>query len=106
MRVLRRYDCFSANNSNSDTDDRNEITVKNNNNKKNEDEEITKEKFWWLCENCETQKIGLVPRNYLSLYPIRRHWKRNNFVYFELNAEQFINNDFNFQKQKSHHLNK
>ncbi|KAL3113073.1 hypothetical protein niasHT_013538 [Heterodera trifolii] len=28
--------------------------------------------FWWLCEHCASEDKGLVPRNYLSLYPT---WK-------------------------------
>uniref|UniRef100_A0A915DP92 Uncharacterized protein n=1 Tax=Ditylenchus dipsaci TaxID=166011 RepID=A0A915DP92_9BILA len=41
--------------------------------------------YWWLCEQTEdTTKQGLVPRNYLSLFPIWRHRHRHNFQNFEL----------------------
>lgn len=38
--------------------------------------------LWWKCENKEGKK-GLVPRNFLSLYPSWRH-RPSNFKTFEL----------------------
>jgi hypothetical protein len=42
------------------------------------------EKMWWLCEHIASGATGLVPRNYLCLYPIWKHVERNDFQHFEI----------------------
>ncbi|KAI1719802.1 SH3 domain-containing protein [Ditylenchus destructor] len=50
-----------------------------------EDEDSVEDAHWWLCEHTSTQdKQGLVPRNYLGLYPIWKHRQRHNFQDFDL----------------------
>ncbi|KAI1723887.1 ankyrin repeats (3 copies) domain-containing protein [Ditylenchus destructor] len=50
-----------------------------------EDEDNVEDAHWWLCEHTSTEdKQGLVPRNYLGLYPIWKHRQRHNFQDFDL----------------------
>ncbi|TKR95703.1 hypothetical protein L596_009835 [Steinernema carpocapsae] len=40
--------------------------------------------MWWECEHLETHNTGLVPSNYLSLYPSHAQKIRLGFQHFEL----------------------
>lgn len=48
---------------------------------------LSEDCLWWTCENPKTGRKGLVPRNFLSLYPIWKH-RPTDWQSFELPSTQ------------------
>lgn len=44
---------------------------------------LSEDCLWWMCESVKTGQKGLVPRNFLTLYPLWRYVPQN-FKSFEL----------------------
>lgn len=70
--------------------DRNLLLDENNTNLDESNSESESESLWWLCKHTKGERVdqqGLVPRNYLCLYPTWKYRKIHDFVSIELPTE-------------------
>ena len=60
------------------------------------------DKLWWLCESTQTKKRGLVPANFLGIYPTLKHTQRTGFKRFDIPLSPPPHDSINNNSRHSH----